>query len=115
MRFLVAATLFLCAICGGDASAREQILSFLADIIVEKDGALLVTETITVNAEGVDIRRGIFREIPMRALDDWGLWDNNGFELISVEHNGGASPYHTEWLEGFVRIYVGASDVSSKQ
>jgi uncharacterized membrane protein YgcG len=94
----------------GAAQAREEILSFAVDVTVEKSGDLLVAETITVRAEGIDIRRGIFRDIPMRALDDWGLWAKNGFDLRSVEHNGAKSPYHTEWIDRFVRIYIGDED-----
>lgn len=90
--------------------AREEILSFVADVTVDKDGSLLVSETITVNAEGTDIRRGIYRDIPMRAQDDWGLWAKNGFDLQAVEHNGEKSPYHTEWIDRFVRIYIGDAD-----
>ncbi|WP_322990403.1 DUF2207 domain-containing protein [Hoeflea sp.] len=92
------------------ATAREEIRSYIADIEVRTDAAIEVTETITVNAEGGDIRRGIYRDIPLRALDEWGLWSENGFDLIEVLHNGQPSPYSTEWQGRFFRIYIGDAD-----
>ena len=95
----------------GSSWAREEIRSFIADIEVRADASLEITETITVNAEGNDIRRGIYRDIPLRALDDWGLWSSNGFDLVEVLHNGRPSPYHTEWQGRFYRILIGDADV----
>ncbi|MEM5473753.1 DUF2207 domain-containing protein [Hoeflea sp. AS60] len=91
--------------------AREEIRSYIADIKVRADAALEVTETITVNAEGYDIRRGIYRDIPLRVLDDWGLWSSNGFDLVEVLHNGQPATYSTEWQGRFFRIRIGDADV----
>ena len=63
---LVSAILFSLTMTGG-SWAREEIRSFIADIEVRADASLEVTETITVNAEGNDIRRGIYRDIGL----DW--------------------------------------------
>ena len=38
--------------------AAERILDFHADIDVHTDGSMRVTETITVRAEGREIKRG---------------------------------------------------------
>jgi hypothetical protein len=93
------------------ASAAEQILDY--DVVIEarSDASLTVTETITVNAEGREIRRGIYRDIPLRRPTAFGFWDQNGFDLLSVRHNGGETPYHTEWDGPALRIYVGDADV----
>jgi uncharacterized membrane protein YgcG len=107
---LVFALLLLLGLSGG-ALAREEIRNFSVDIDVRADAAIEVTETITVNAEGYDIRRGIYRDIPLRVLDDWGLWSSNGFDLIEVLHNGQPSPYNTEWQGRFFRILIGDADV----
>ncbi|MCC0034311.1 MAG: DUF2207 domain-containing protein [Hoeflea sp.] len=107
---LVTAILFSLTMTDG-SQAREEIRSFVADIEVRSDASIEVTETITVNAEGNDIRRGIYRDIPLRALDDWGLWSSNGFDLVEVLHNGQPSPYHTEWQGRFFRILIGDADV----
>ena len=93
------------------AMAREEIREFRADITVNADASLEVTETITVNAEGNAIRRGIFRDIPLRALDEWGLWASNGFDLVEVLHNGRTTPHSTEWQGRFLRIYIGDPEV----
>ena len=56
----------------GDApifeSARqsERIISYYSDIQVAADASLHVTETIRVQAEGREIRHGIFRDFPTR-------------------------------------------------
>jgi hypothetical protein len=42
----------------------ERILSYRSDIAVRADGVLDVTETIRVNAEGAEIRHGIYRDFP---------------------------------------------------
>lgn len=111
MRWIAGVLVCLAALMPLAASAREEIRLFNADIVVRDDAAIEVTETITVNAEGNNIRRGIYRDIPLRALDEWGLWNGNGFELIEVLHNGAPSPYHTEWQGRFFRILIGDADV----
>ena len=45
------------------AHADERILNFASDISVFTDGGMRVSETIRVRAEGVQIRRGIFRSL----------------------------------------------------
>ena len=107
---LVVAVLFALVITG-TVHAREEIRSYLVDIEVRTDASIEVTETITVNAEGTDIRRGIYRDIPLRMLDDRGLWSSSGFDLIEVLHNGRPSPYHTEWKGRFFRILIGDEHV----
>ena len=46
------------------AGAVERILRFVSDVTVERNGDLAVTETIAVQAEGKEIRRGILRDFP---------------------------------------------------
>src|SRR5437016_3782736 len=61
-------TAFLVAIAAAatpsPAHAVERILRFISDVEVERNGDLLVTETIRVQAEGNQIRRGILRDFP---------------------------------------------------
>ena len=111
MRPLFALAIFCLAFLQAPgAHAREEIRSFDAQIVVQKNGSLDVIETITVNAEGREIRRGIYRQIPLRSLDDWGLWSRSGFKIRDIEHNGQNAPYHTEWQGRFLRIYIGDAD-----
>jgi hypothetical protein len=68
LRYLIgvlAACLFVLA-----AGAEEKINRFDVGIEVQKDGDIIVTETINVTVEGRDIRRGIFRDLPRYYADD---------------------------------------------
>ena len=65
----------------------EHILSFDSDIQISKDAEVMVTEKIKVYAEGLNIKRGIFRSLP--------LWRNiNGkkerisYDIISIQKDG---------------------------
>lgn len=93
------------------ASAEERILRFQSDIDVQADGRLIVTETITVRAEGNEIKRGIFRDIPLRARDAGGWEHQVGFELLDVRQDGGGASYFTRDSTSGVRIYIGREDV----
>jgi len=47
------------------ANSTEEILSFDSQVVVNQQGDLLVTERITVKAEGKQIKRGIVRRLPV--------------------------------------------------
>lgn len=93
------------------ARAEEEIRTFSVDLTVLRDGSIEVAETITVQAEGYRIKRGIYRDIPVREVDRWGLWSDHGFRLLGVTRNGVEEPHHTEWQGRFLRIYAGDADV----
>ncbi|MBB6181140.1 DUF2207 domain-containing protein [Pseudorhizobium flavum] len=93
------------------AGAAEFIRSYHSDIQVAADGELTVSETITVNAEGDDIRRGIFRDFPLTMEDDEGRTIRVGFDVISVTRDGEPEDWHTESIAGGIRIYTGSQDV----
>jgi uncharacterized membrane protein YgcG len=101
----------LAVLSGLPAGAAEVIRIFDADIQVRPDGTLEITETITVTAEGNQIRRGVYRDIPVRTMSEGGLWSENGFELLSVERDGQDEPYHTEWQGRYLRLYLGQEEV----
>ena len=95
----------------GVAMAEEAILSFLSDVRVENDGTLTVTETITVNAEGLRIRHGIYRDIPLLLRRPDGAIGTADLEVVDVQRNGRPEP----WFEktprsGMVRIYIGSRE-----
>lgn len=100
-------------LCAGllPVSAREVIESFDIDVEVQSDGDLIVTENITVRAEGIDIRRGIYRDFPTRSSDDRGMRREAGFDLLAVERNGAPEPHHTTRIGNGIRIYIGEEDV----
>lgn len=93
------------------AAAQEIITSFHSVIDVAKDGTLTVTETITANVEGNQIRRGIYRDFPLTFADAHGRRSKVDFDLISVERDGEEESYRTEPIDGGIRIYTGEADV----
>ena len=87
----------------------ETIREFDALIEVRPDGALEVTETILVNAEGRQIKRGIFRDFPTL----YRAWHGRAlapFEVLEVKRNGAAEPWHTQERQNGVRLYLGRAD-----
>lgn len=110
MTRLFAALIVLLALAGGTRAA-EVINAFDADIQVLSDGTLDITETIRVTAEGDRIRRGIYRDIPMREIGRWGFWVDHGFEVVEVTRDGAPESWRSEWHGRFVRIYLGQEDV----
>lgn len=96
----------LLALCGA-AAAEEAILGYDQHVAVGADGVLDVTETITVRAEGRDIRRGIFRDFPLYFEDGQGRRQEVGFDFEGATLNGAPVPSRLEWTRTGVRIYLG--------
>ncbi len=107
LRLALAALTTLLLIQAPPARALEQILDYAIEIGVRADGSLDVAEHITVNAEGRQIRRGIFRDFPTRYRDRHGNHVVVGLEVLSVERNGRPEPWFTENLINGVRINTG--------
>ena len=93
------------------ALAEERIEQFTSDARVNVDGSVDVTETISVNAEGRQIRRGIFRDFPTTYTDRKGLRVVVGFEVISVKRDRQPEPYAIEGLSNGKRVRIGSADV----
>ncbi len=87
--------------------AEERIHSYHSDIVVDEKGDMTVTETITVNAEGNKIKRGIYRDIPTRYKDRFGNKYKVGFSIIQVLRDGTPENFHTEKRSNGIRIYIG--------
>ncbi len=92
------------------AFAEERIVEFASDIEVKPSGELVVTENITVVAEGRDIRRGIYRDFPTRYEDRSGRRVTVPFEVASVRRNGEREDWHTESISNGVRVYFGSAN-----
>ncbi|MGI9331500.1 MAG: DUF2207 domain-containing protein [Gammaproteobacteria bacterium] len=90
--------------------AREEILSFDADIQVRSDGSMQVTELIRVRAEGDQIRRGIYRDFPTDYRDRLNNRIQVGFQVIKVLRDGQSEAYRAEQQANGVRVYVGQAD-----
>lgn len=100
----------LALVWAGIASADERILDYHAAIAIQADGALEVTETIIVRAEGRNIRRGIYRDFPTRYRDRFGNRVVVDFELLDVRRDGRPESFFTERLSNGVRINTGNDD-----
>jgi uncharacterized membrane protein YgcG len=89
------------------AGANERITHYQTDITIERNGDLMISETITANVEGKEIKRGIYRDIPTQ----YGSNHFVGFDLLSVERDGQSESYHTEQRRNGIRVYTGKRDV----
>lgn len=94
----------------GEAQAAEYIAAFRSEIQLSREGEVTVTEIITVNAEGRDIRRGIFRDFPLYMVDANGKRQKVGFEVLTVTRDGRPENWRTEGISGGVRIYLGSAE-----
>jgi len=91
------------------ASAKERIDQFTALIEVQRNGDIVVTETIDLTAEGDQIRHGILRDMPR-------FYENSGdrlpysYAIQSVERDGRAEPYDTSHEDNAFRVRIGDED-----
>ena len=85
---------------------------FISDVAVERNGDLAVTETIRVEAEGREIRRGILRDFPTRYTRPDGSRVEVGFTVQSITRNGATETYVTEPMANGVRVRIGSSNVT---
>ncbi len=93
------------------ALAGERIENFVSDVTVQTDGSLEVRETITVRAEGYEIRRGILRDFPTDYRDRLGNRVRAGFEVLSVRRDGRNETFAVESIGNGKRIKIGNADV----
>jgi Predicted membrane protein (DUF2207). len=108
MRRIVAAIAVTVALCFAQtARAQEIIRAYNSQVEINPDGSIDVTESITVHAEGNQIRRGIYRDFPTQYEDSHGNRVNVALEVIGVERNGAREPWFTEKMTNGVRINTG--------
>ncbi len=93
------------------ADADERILSFHSDIVIESDATILVTETIRVRSEQQQIRRGIYRYLPVEYYDKRGNRHVVSIVPQSVTRDGMPEPWHVRQPRGSVTTYFGEEDV----
>ena len=66
-RLLLPALLLFCLLVPVfEGNATEAINEFISTVTVHPDGSMRVREEYTVTAEGEQIRRGIYRDFPLR-------------------------------------------------
>jgi len=94
----------------GFVSGPEKILSFHVDIDVDKNSGLSITEKIKVHSLGENIKRGIFRSLPLvRNLND--RTQKVKYNIVSVKKDGVDEDFHEEIEDGYLKVYVGNKDV----
>jgi len=101
------ALFFGLALCAAAAQAAERIVDFRADIGIGGDGVLTVREDITVEAAGQQIKRGIYRDFPVRHRRADGSAQSTSFDVEAVLRDGRAEPYHLTSRGDYRRLYIG--------
>lgn len=95
------------ALCPLSSGAVERVVAFHSDIRIAPSGALTVTETIEVQAEGREIRRGILRDFPTDYRDRYGNKVSVPLEVLNVTRNGRPESFALERLANGTRIRIG--------
>ncbi len=88
----------------------ERILLFNSVAIFASDGSMEVTEQITVRAKGEQIRRGIFRTLPLVWNRDDGKRFALRYEVLSVHRDGKAEPYSLNRSPRDLTIRMGSKE-----
>lgn len=102
---------FLLLLISGPGFALEKILDYHSDVQIQQDGSIEVSETIRVNAEGNNIRRGIYRDFPTSYTDKRGNYYKVDFEVLSVTRDDRPEPWHSDTRVNGVRTYIGSENV----
>jgi uncharacterized membrane protein YgcG len=101
----------LLALCfSASAQGEEHIVSYHSDIQIAADASTIVTETIRVRAEGVNIRRGIYREFPTSYRDRAGNNYRVAFEVLRVARDGQPEQWNATERQNGVRVDFGGDD-----
>lgn len=90
----------------------ERITSFQSDITVRPDGTMRVTETISVIAQGISIKHGIYRDFPTTYTDKRGNRYVVGFDVVSATKDGQPEKFRVEGRSNGKRVYLGDANVT---
>ena len=104
--FALPLAVLLCVAAPASAEP-ERILDYRSDVRIQKDGWLLVTETIKVHSEGRRIRHGIYRDFPMMYRGAWFTRKSVPFEVLDVQRDGAPEDYDTKPQNGGRRVRIG--------
>lgn len=95
----------------GVTLAQEVIETFAVELAVGRDGMLDVTEQITVRAEGKQIQRGIYRDIPVTYRLPGGLLRKTPIDLLSARRDGQPESVRRETQGAYQRFYLGSPHI----
>lgn len=91
--------------------AQEKIYSFHAQLHVQKNALLTVTENIKIRAEGDVFQHGIFRSFPLnRNINNRNV--RIEYDVLSVSKNGKTEPFFTQEKGDEFYLYIGDKDTN---
>ncbi len=85
----------------------ERITSFDSQVSIDRTGDITVTETITVNARGKQIRRGIYRDFPTERGRYWYGPHRVRFDIVDVRRDGQRESWRLVPGSYAARLYIG--------
>ncbi len=109
---LAIVTLMLSGMVALPVVAEEAIERFEVDITVKPDSSVEITETIRVNAEGEQIQRGIFRDIPTVLSGEGRRRVRQTLDVLSVKRDGESESYTVDALSTGKRIRIGRASAT---
>ena len=92
------------------AMAEERIFSFDSHIAVNFDMSLDVTETILINVEGTNIKRGIVKDLPAPPRSGSGRSAGLGVKILGVTRDGVNEPFRLEPGPAATQLRIGKAD-----
>jgi Predicted membrane protein (DUF2207). len=105
---LTVCALLLCihAMCLA-AYAQERIESFASTVTIHQDGSMHVREAIVVQAEGNQIKKGIYRELPLLYSGPANYSGTVPFAVTSASLDGvPLNPVETEVRGDYIRVLM---------
>ena len=103
--------LALAAAAAVPAQAEERILSFDSRIVVSPDMSLDVTETIAINVEGTNIKRGIVKDLPAAPKAKGARAGGLSVKVLDVTRDGVKEPFRIEPGQTATQLRIGKADV----
>nr|WP_321526397.1 DUF2207 domain-containing protein [uncultured Cohaesibacter sp.] len=94
-----------------EAFARERITDYQVAITVNTDRTVDITEVISVNVEGDQIKRGLLRDIPESYRGRRGTYVHINPTVRAVLRDGRSEPYQTSHEGRYFRLRIGDADV----
>ena len=91
--------------------AEEKILSFHSNIEIAADGGLTVKETIDINVEGKQVKRGILRDFPTDYRDRLNRRVTVPFAVASVMRDGNPEAFAVSKQANGVSVRIGNANV----
>ncbi len=99
-------------LCNSHFSRAEELINdFHSDIIVKVDRSLEVRETIRVSVEGIKIREGIYRDIPVKIITPQGIKIRAKLIISRVLLDGKPEAWEISNHGKFERLKIGRKGV----